>query len=93
MKKKFELTTREKILYKKVQAINPETMHKDGPNSWELEAIIYEASKKDYIYRFDEKMMSELIIASYKNNLNLPPNKKYDKKIRARYQKKNGKKK
>ena len=38
-KKQIELTKREKILWLKVRAINPETMHKYGPNSMELFAI------------------------------------------------------
>ena len=79
-KKKFILTKREKILWLKVRAINPDTMHKDGPNSWELAAIIHKASQKNYIYTFSEEMMSDLIVGSYKNNLNLSPNKKLDKK-------------
>ena len=40
MKKKFVLNKHEKILWLKVHAINPDSMHKDGPTSWELAAII-----------------------------------------------------
>ena len=80
MKKKFVLSKREKVLWLKVHAINPDTMHKDGPTSWELAAIIHEASRKDYQYKFSEEMMSDLIVGSYKNNLNISPNKKLDKK-------------
>ena len=79
-KRIFKLTTREKILWQKVNAINSDTLHKQGPNSLELAHIIHGASKKDYIYRFDEKMMSELIIGSYKVNLNLSPNSEYYEK-------------
>ena len=78
--RKFVLSKREKVLWLKVHAINPDTMHKDGPTSWELAAIIHEASRKDYQYKFSEEMMSDLIVGSYKNNLNIPPNKKLDKK-------------
>ena len=74
-KKQIELTKREKILWLKVRAINPETLHKYGPNSMELFAIIHKASQKDYIYPFSEEMMCELIIGAYKNNLNLKRNK------------------
>ena len=63
-KKKVELTKREKILWLKVRAINAETMHKYGPNSMELFAIIHKASQKDYIYPFSEEMMCELIIGA-----------------------------
>ena len=80
MKKKFVLNKREKILWLKVRAINPDTMHKDGPTSLELAAIIHEASQKKYVYTFSEEMMSDLIVGSYKNNLNISPNKKLDKK-------------
>ena len=80
MKKKFVLSKREKVLWLKVHAINPDTMHKDGPTSLELAAIIHEASRKDYQYKFSEEMMSDLIVGSYKNNLNISPNKKLDKK-------------
>jgi hypothetical protein len=78
--RKFVLSKREKVLWLKVHAINPDTMHKDGPTSWELAAIIHEASRKDYQYKFSEEMMSDLIVGSYKNNLNISPNKKLDKK-------------
>ena len=78
--RKFVLSKREKVLWLKVHAINPNTMHKDGPTSWELAAIIHEASRKDYQYKFSEEMMSDLIVGSYKNNLNISPNKKLDKK-------------
>ena len=78
--RKFVLSKREKVLWLKVHAINPDSMHKDGPTSWELAAIIHEASKKDYQYKFSEEMMSDLIVGSYKNNLNISPNKKLDKK-------------
>jgi hypothetical protein len=54
MKKKFVLNKHEKILWLKVHAINPDSMHKDGPTSWELAAIIHEASRKDYQYKFSE---------------------------------------
>jgi len=78
--RKFVLSKREKVLWLKVHAINPDTMHKDGPTSWELAAIIHEASRKDYQYKFSEEMMSDLIVGSYKNNLNISANKKLDKK-------------
>ena len=78
--RKFVLSKREKVLWLKVHAINPDTMYKDGPTSWELAAIIHEASRKDYQYKFSEEMMSDLIVGSYKNNLNISPNKKLDKK-------------
>jgi hypothetical protein len=78
--RKFVLSKREKVLWLKVHAINPDTMHKDGPTSWELAAIIHEASRKDYQYKFSEEMMSDLIVGSYKNNLNISPHKKLDKK-------------
>ena len=78
--RKFVLSKREKVLWLKVHAINPDTMHKVGPTSWELAAIIHEASRKDYQYKFSEEMMSDLIVGSYKNNLNISPNKKLDKK-------------
>ena len=78
--RKFVLSKREKVLWLKVHAINPDSMHKDGPTSWELAAIIHEASRKDYQYKFSEEMMSDLIVGSYKNNLNISPNKKLDKK-------------
>lgn len=78
--RKFVLSKREKVLWLKVHAINSDTMHKDGPTSWELAAIIHEASRNDYQYKFSEEMMSDLIVGSYKNNLNISPNKKLDKK-------------
>ena len=91
--RKFVLSKREKVLWLKVHAINPDTMHKDGPTSWELAAIIHEASRKDYQYKFSEEMMSDLIVGSYKNNLNISPNKKFkDKKVALNYIKKEQKK-